>query len=216
MISKPKTNNVLEHRKWRYATKRFDSTRKVSEEDLQTLLEATRLSASSFGLQPYHIFVISDQGVKEKLRKASWNQPQITEASHILIFANTTDFGEELIDGYIQNVSATRNVPVEGLKTYSDMMKSALLPLSPEAKSHWTTKQTYIAFSNAMQAATELKIDSCPMEGFQPVEYNKILGLNAKKLNAAVVLAVGYRSQEDKNQHLAKVRKSKEVLFTHI
>ena len=209
-------NSVIEHRTWRYATKKFDATKKVSDEDLETLLEATRLSASSYGLQPYHVFVVSDQQVKEQLKPASWGQSQITDASHVIVFANATDFGEELVDDFLENVSETRKIPVENLKGYSDFMKSKLLGLPLETKSDWTTRQAYIAFSNMMQAAAELKIDTCPMEGFEADKYNEILGLDKKNLNAAVVLAVGYRSQEDNTQHLPKVRKSKEELFTHI
>ncbi|RIV47124.1 NAD(P)H-dependent oxidoreductase [Flagellimonas pelagia] len=209
-------NTVLEHRTWRYATKKFDPSKKVSEQDLETLLEATRLSASSYGLQPYHIFVISDQETKEKLKPASWNQSQIADASHVIVFANATDFGEELVDDFLTNVGETRNIPMEGLKGYSDFMKSKLLDLPVETKSTWTTKQAYIAFSNMMQAAAELKIDTCPMEGFESDKYNEILGLTEKNLNAAVVLPIGYRSEEDDTQHWAKVRKSKETLFTHI
>ena len=209
-------NNTLEIRKWRYATKKFDASKKVSKEDLDTLLEATRLSASSYGLQPYHIYVISDQEVKEKLKPASWGQSQITDASHIIVFANSTDFDEHLVDDYLDNVSKTRNIPQEGLKGYGDFMKSKLLDLPSETKGHWTTNQVYLAFGNAMQAAAELKIDTCPMEGFEPEVYNEVLGLNGKNQNAAVVLAIGYRSEEDDTQHYAKVRKSTEELFTHI
>lgn len=209
-------NSVIEHRTWRYATKKFDATKKVSEQDLETLLEATRLSASSYGLQPYHVFVISDPEVREQLKPASWGQSQITDASHLIVFANAKDFGEELVDDYLANVSETRNIPSEGLKGYSDFMKSKLMNLPEELKNQWTAKQAYIAFGNLMQAAAELKIDTCPMEGFEPEKYNEILGLEEKNLNAAVVLAIGYRSEEDATQHLPKVRKSKEELFTLI
>lgn len=209
-------NNILENRTWRYATKKFDDTKKVSDEDLNLLLEAMRLSASSYGLQPYHVYVITDQSVKEQLRPVSWGQSQITDASHIIVFANVTDFGEELLDDYMENVSTTRNIPSESLKGYGDFMKSKLLNLPVDVKSTWTMKQVYIALGNAMQAAAELKIDTCPMEGFDAEAYNKILGLDEKDLNASVVLAVGYRSNEDETQHYAKVRKSKEELFTHI
>tara|TARA_E500000318_G_C3498653_1_gene187474 strand:- start:201 stop:833 length:633 start_codon:yes stop_codon:yes gene_type:complete len=209
-------STVIENRTWRYATKKFDANKRVSEEDLQTLLEATRLSASSYGLQPYHVIVVSDQKVKEQLKPASWGQSQITDASHIIVFANATDFGEELVDDFLENVSNTRNIPMEGLKGYSDFMKSKLMDLPADTKGTWTAKQAYIAFGNLMQAAAELKIDTCPMEGFESDKYNEILGLNGKNLNAVVVLAVGYRSEEDETQHLPKVRKSKEELFTHI
>lgn len=209
-------NNIIENRTWRYATKKFDSTKSVSDEDLELLLEATRLSSSSYGLQPYHIFVVTNQEIKEKLRPVSWGQSQITDASHIIVFANKTDFGSELMDDYLKNVSVTRNIPEEGLKGYGDFMKSKLLDLSLETKSMWTEKQTYIALGNLMQAAAELKIDTCPMEGFEADKYNEILGLNNKNLNASVVLPIGYRSEEDETQHYAKVRRSKEELFTHI
>lgn len=209
-------NNILENRTWRYATKKFDSTKKVSDSDLEVLLEATRLSASSYGLQPYHVFVITDQKIREQLRPVSWGQSQITDASHLVVFANITDFGEELMDDYVSNVSTTRNIPSEGLKGYNDFMKSKLLDLSTDTKSVWTARQAYIAFTNMMQAASELKIDTCPMEGFESEAYNEILGLSEKNLNASVVLAVGYRSDEDETQHYAKVRKSKEELFTRI
>ncbi|MBW8200686.1 NAD(P)H-dependent oxidoreductase [Flagellimonas abyssi] len=209
-------STVIEHRTWRYATKKFDATKKVSEEDLETLIEATRLSASSYGLQPYHILVISNQETKEQLKPASWNQSQITDASHIIVFANATDFGEELVDDYVANVSQTRNIPEEGLRGYAEFMKSKLIDLPLETKDSWTAKQAYIAFGNLMQAAAELKIDTCPMEGFESEKYNEILGLEDKNLNAAVVLAIGYRSEEDETQHYAKVRKSTEELFTLI
>lgn len=209
-------SNTLEIRKWRYATKKFDATKKVSDKDLETLLEATRLSASSYGLQPYHIYVISDPEIREQLKPASWGQSQITDASHIIVFANSTDFDENLVDDYLDNVSKTRNIPQEGLKGYGDFMKSKLLDLPMQTKGTWTTKQVYLAFGNAMQAAAELKIDTCPMEGFEPEVYNRLLGLNKKNQNAAVVLAIGYRSEEDETQHYAKVRKSTEELFTHI
>ncbi|SNZ01976.1 NAD(P)H-dependent oxidoreductase [Flagellimonas pacifica] len=209
-------NNILENRTWRYATKKFDSTKKISNEKLELILEATRLSASSYGLQPYHFFVISNAEIKEKLRPVSWGQSQITDASHIIVFANVTDFGEELIDSHLENTSTTRNIPSEGLKGYGDFMKSKLLNLPEETKSVWTSKQTYIAFSNMIQAAAELKIDTCPIEGFESEAYNKILGLEEKNLNASVVLAIGYRSEEDETQHYAKVRRSKEELFTYI
>lgn len=209
-------NHTLETRNWRYATKKYDATKKVSEEDLNTLLESIRLSASSFGLQPYHFVVVTDPEVREKLKPASWGQSQITDASHLIIFANEADYNEELIDGYIDNVSKTRNIPAEGLKDYGNFMKSKLLELPKEVKSNWAAKQVYLALGNAMQTAAELRLDTTPMEGFEPEKYDEILGLTEKGLTTAVVLAVGYRSEEDETQHYTKVRKSKEELFTFI
>ncbi|WP_396637185.1 NAD(P)H-dependent oxidoreductase [Maribacter sp. R77961] len=209
-------NNTLENRNWRYATKKFDNSKKISDEDLELLLEATQLSASSYGLQPYHVFVITDTTIREQLKPVSWGQSQITDASHLLVFANQSDFGGELVDDYLQNVSETRNIPIEELKGYGEFAKSKLLDLPLSSKETWTAKQVYIALGNVMQAAAELKIDTCPMEGFEAEAYNKILGLDGKNMNTAVVLPIGYRSAEDETQHYVKVRKSKQTLFTHL
>ena len=201
---------------WRYATKKFDADKKVSQEDLETLLEATTLSASSFGLQPYKIFVVEDAEIRSKLRPFAWDQSQITEASHLIVLANQNSFGPELVEEYVDNVSETRGIPAAGLKGYSDFMKSKLVPLSEDAKAVWTAKQTYIALGNLLSAAAINKIDACPMEGFDAEQFNNILGLTDKGLNTSVLVAVGYRSEEDETQHYKKVRKSKENLITHI
>lgn len=201
---------------WRYATKKFDNTKKVSQEDLNSLLEATTLSASSFGLQPYKIFVVENEEIRSKLKPHAWDQSQITDASHLIVLANQNSFGEELVEEYVDNVSETRGIPAEGLQGYADFMKSKLVPLSEDAKAIWTAKQTYIALGNLLSAAAVLKIDSCPMEGFDAAKFNDILGLTDKGLNTAVLVAVGYRSEEDETQHYKKVRKSKENLITHI
>ena len=209
-------NNILENRTWRYATKKFDSSKKVSEENFNLLMESVRLSASSYGLQPYKVLVISNKEIREKLKPVSWGQSQITDASHLIVLANQIDFGSELIDDYVLNVAKTRKIPLEGLKQYGDFMKSTLIDLPVEYKAIWTAKQAYIALGNLMQAAAELKIDTCPMEGFDTEKYDEILGLTAKGLTAAVVLPIGYRSEKDETQHYVKVRKSKEDFFTYI
>ena len=207
--------DTLETRNWRYATKKFDRDKKISRVDLATLLEAVRLSPSSYGLQPYRIIVVNNTQIRKKLRHASWDQSQIEDASHLIVFAHERDFGEELVDNYIQKTMAARDLKIEQVQGYADFMKSKLLPMTQIEKSQWTAKQAYLALGNVMQAAAELKIDTCPMEGIVPEKYNHILGLG-EKLNTAVVLTVGYRSMEDQTQHLPKVRKSKEDLFTFI
>tara|TARA_R110002126_G_scaffold187187_2_gene335742 strand:+ start:734 stop:1366 length:633 start_codon:yes stop_codon:yes gene_type:complete len=208
--------NVLDKLNWRYATKVFDSSKKVSKEDLNILLDAARLSASSYGLQPYHFFVIEDSEVRSKLRKASWNQSQITDASYLLVLANKPNFDESLVDNYIDNIIETRGVSKKDVEGYSQMMKGALLGLPDEQKKSWTSDQTYITLGNLMTIAAEMEIDTCPMEGFDEAEYNKILGLNDKNLNASVVLAIGYRADDDETQHYPKVRYSREQIITHI
>ena len=209
-------NSIVDKLNWRYATKKFDSSKKVSEEDLETLLEAARLTASSYGLQPYEIYVIEDTDVRQKLRKASYDQPQITDASYLIVLANKPTFNETMIDDYIANIKAIRGVSKEDLEGFSQTMKSTLLDLPDAYKNTWTSNQTYIVLGNLMTVASEMKIDTCPMEGFDKDKYNEILGLTDKDLNAAVVLAVGYRSADDTTQHYPKVRYSKEQIITHI
>lgn len=208
--------NIIEDLKWRYATKKFDSNKKVSAEDLETLLEATRLSASSYGLQPYHIFIIENKELREKLKPFSWNQSQITDASHLIVFANKQSFGEELVDEYLDNVTRTRGLANDAVQGYSDFMKSKLMGLPDDVKSSWTSRQVYLALGNVMTVAASMKIDTCPIEGFENEKYNEILELKDSNLNAAVVLAIGYRAETDSTQHLPKVRYTKEKLFTHL
>lgn len=208
--------NFIENQKWRYATKKFDASKKVSASDLETLKEAIQLSTSSYGLQLYKVFIIENPEVRSQLQPASWGQSQIIEASHLFVFANIVDVQENHIDAYVQNFANTRGLTVEDLKGYSDFMKSKIVPLPVEQKAVWTSKQTYLALGNLLNAAAELKIDVTPMEGFEPEKYNEILGLNALGLNASLVAAVGYRHEEDATQHYVKVRKPKQELFITI
>ena len=208
--------NFIENQNWRYATKKFDATKKVSLEDLETLKKAIQLSSSSYGLQLYKVFIIENPAIRAQLQPASWGQSQIVDASHLFVFANIVDVQENHIDSYVQNIANTRGLSVADLKGYSDFMKSKIVPLSIENKAVWTSKQTYLALANLLNAAAELKIDVTPMEGFEPEKYNEILGLNKLGLNAALVATVGYRHEEDTTQHYAKVRKPIEELFETI
>jgi len=209
-------NTFIENQNWRYATKKFDATKKISDKDLETLKEAIRLSSSSYGLQLYKVFIIENPELRAKLQPVSWGQSQIVDASHLLVFTNIVDVQENHIDEYVQNIAATRGLSIEDLKGYSDFMKSKIVPLSVEQKSNWTAKQTYLALGNLINAAAELKIDVTPMEGFEPEKYNEILGLNELGLNASLVAPIGYRHEEDATQHYAKVRKSTKELFETI
>lgn len=201
---------------WRYATKKFDATKKISSEDLASLKEAIRLTASSYGLQPYKVLIVENPELRAQLQPVSWGQSQIVDASHLLVFANIINFGEKEIDATINNMATTRNLPLEALQGYGDFMKSKLVTLPEDVKNTWTSKQTYLALGNLLNAAAELKIDVTPMEGFEPEKYNEILGLDKLGLNASLVATIGYRHEEDATQHYAKVRKSEEELFVTI
>lgn len=209
-------STLLENLNWRYATKKFDATKKISASDLNTLKEAVRLSASSYGLQPYKVVIVENPEIREKLKAAAYGQTQITDASQLFIFANDLDLGAVSVDNYIKNISETRGVPVEALGGFSDMMKGTIANLSDDAKNIWSAKQTYIALGTLLSAASELKIDATPMEGFNAAQFNEILGFDKLGLNASVIATVGYRHGEDDAQHYKKVRKSHEELFITI
>jgi nitroreductase len=209
-------STFIENQNWRYATKKFDTTKKVSNEDLETLKEAIRLSSSSYGLQLYKVIFVENTDLRAKLQPAAWGQSQIVDASHLIIFANQTNIGDTEIDSYLKNISETRSLPIEALSGYGDFMKGAINPLTEDAKNVWTSKQTYLALANLLNAAAELKIDVTPMEGFDPKQFNEILGLDKLNLNSAVIAAIGYRHEDDDTQHYKKVRKSNEDLFITI
>ena len=206
-------STFLENQNWRYATKKFDSTKKISAEDLNTLKEAIRLSTSSFGLQPYTVFIVENPELRAKIQPAAWGQSQIVDASHLIIFANQTNLNDVDIDNYIKNIAETRNIPEAALTGYGDYMKGAVGAKSDDEKAIWTSKQTYLALGNLLNAAAELNIDATPMEGFIPAQVNEILGLNKLGLNASLIATIGYRSEDDATQHLKKVRKPNEELF---
>ncbi|GEP90346.1 Nitroreductase [Chitinophaga terrae (ex Kim and Jung 2007)] len=200
--------NIIEKLEWRYAVKKFDPTRKLTAEQLNRLLAATRLSASSYGLQPYKILVIEDPEVREKLKAASNNQSQITDASQLLVFARHTDLGNKHVDAYMQNIANTRNIPLESLAGFSGMMKQVVGQLDETGTAVWTSKQAYLALGTLLAAAAVEGIDTCPMEGFNAAQYDDILELKEKGLSAVVIAAIGFRASDDKMQHARKVRKS--------
>ncbi len=206
-------NTFLENQNWRYATKKFDATKKISDADLAFLKEAIRLSTSSYGLQPYKVFIVENPELRAKLVAASYGQAQVAEASHLLVFANELNFGAEGIDQLANNISATRGLPLDAIQGYVDYMKGNITGLPEEVRNIWTSKQTYLALGNLLNAAAELQIDVTPMEGFVPAQVNEILGLDKLGLNASLLAPIGYRHAEDDTQHYKKVRKSNDELF---
>jgi nitroreductase len=206
-------SNFIKAANWRYATKKFDATKKIAVEDLNILKEAIRLSSSSYGLQPYKVIIVENPELRAQLQPAAWGQSQIVEASHLIVFANNTNLGDVEIDGLLKIMSETRDTPIEALAGYGDFMKSKISTLTAEAKNIWTARQTYLALGNLLNAAAELKIDVTPMEGFVPSQVNEILGLDQLNLNATLIATLGYRHEEDATQYYKKVRKSNEELF---
>ncbi|MUP46820.1 NAD(P)H-dependent oxidoreductase [Gramella sp. BOM4] len=209
-----KTQNTYnENLNWRYATKKFDAQKKISQEDLNNLLESIQLTASSYGLQPYEVIVVTNPEIREQLKAAAWNQSQVAEASHLIVFASLKSVSEDYLDSYLNNIAETRNVSREDLKGMEDMIKNTTLQLPADIQQNWAAKQAYIALGNLLSAAANMKIDTCPMEGFDAKKFDEILGLEERNLTTAVIAPIGYRSEEDPYQHLAKVRKAKKDLI---
>jgi len=206
-------NQIVDDLNWRYATKKFDPTKKVSDEDLETIKESLRLTATSYGLQSMKVLMIEDPAVREKLKPASWGQTQITDASHLFVICSYINVNPEHVDEYMQDVASARDIPLESTKQFGDYIKQATSKLTSEEKFIWSSRQTYIALGQTLHTCARLRIDATPMEGFDANSYDEILGLSAKNLRATLLLPVGYRHEDDGNQHLAKVRKSQEEFF---
>ena len=205
--------SFLSNLNWRYATKKFDSSRKVTDTDLDTLLEAIRLTPTSFGMQPYHFYVVSSQEVKDKIQAAAWNQPQIWTASHVIVFAARSDLPENKEEFFTLLSGGNPEVRAH-LKGYEDMVAGFVASKADPADAlAWSARQAYIAQGFAMAALAELEIDSCPMEGFDPVAVGQILGLPDSQ-KAVVMLPIGYRAVDESPR--PKARFTKESLFTEV
>ena len=208
--------NVIDHYKWRYATKKFDTKKKISDSNIELIKESISLAPTSYGLQLFKVIIVEKKEIKDDLKKASFNQSQISDASHIFVFCNSTKIVENDIDTYIKNKAAIQNKTISEISGYGDFLKDTLLKKEHNKISTWTANQVYIALSHLMTFCPSLGIDSCPIEGFESLKYNEILKLNNRNLNSTVVAAVGYRSNRDSSQYEKKIRKSNDELFETI
>lgn len=206
---------LLDNLNWRYATKRMTGE-KIPDENLQFILDATQLAASSYGLQPYTILVVSNPEVKAKLQAAAYGQAQLVESSHMLVFCAWENITEDDVSNYVADIANKRSLPVQALAGFQSYIWNAIKDLPQEKKQVWAAKQTYIALGTALAAAAEVKVDATPMEGFDAAQFDEILGLKEKGLKSAVIMALGYRSQEDQLANATKVRRDKEKLFQFI
>lgn len=200
-------NNIIDQLKWRYACKAFDPDRQLSENQVQTLKEAFNLTASSYGLQPLKLVVISNQELKKTLVAASTNQKQIDQCSHLLVLCSKTELGDEFIHSYFKLVMEQRGTEEKILAPFRDFLLKEMGEMTPEKLETWMAKQAYIALGNLLTVCASEGIDSCPMEGFFPEQYDEILGLSEMGLRAVLLLPVGYRSSEDQFASFAKVRR---------
>jgi nitroreductase len=207
---------LLEKLKWRYAAKAMNG-KKIPQEKIDNIIEAISLAPTSSGLQPFEVFVITNQQIKDEIRPIAWNQPVVSDCSHLLVFAAWDTYTEERINKMFDLVNEVRGFKNEGWENYRQMLLSTYPQRDPEVNFNHAAKQAYIAFTMALTAAAFEGVDATPMEGFDPDALDKILNLREKGLRSCVMLPLGYRDAEkDWLVNLKKVRKSKDELVTFI
>lgn len=199
--------NVIEALKWRYATKSFDNDKRVSKEKLDILLDGFNLTATSYGLQPLKLLVIENKKLQQKLVPFSMNQEQVAQASHVLVICIETLIDKAFIENYFSLVKSVRNTPDAILNPFKDFLIDDFEGKSQNEIKEWSIKQAYLVLGNLLTICALEEIDACPMEGFEPKEYDQILNLKSKGLQSVLVLPIGYRAEDDYMAELKKVRK---------
>ena len=210
------TTDLLEHLNWRYATKQFDPAKTIAPEIWTALEDALVLTPSSYGLQPWKFLIVTSPELKTQLQPFSWDQSQVTDCSHYVVFAIKKNLTAEDVDRFMSRTAELRGGTVDAMAGYRNLIVSDLVDGARSFSiNQWSTRQAYIALGNFMTSAALLGVDTCPMEGIEPVNYDRVLGLSVKGFTAVVACAAGYRSDTDKYATLAKVRFPKsEVLET--
>ena len=201
---------------WRYATKKFDSTRKIPAATWDVIEESLVLTPSSFGLQPWKFLVIEDPGIRSNLCAESWKQPQVTEASHYIVFAARTDLNANDIDAWMSRMGEIQGGSPETRAPLKGMIEGFAQAMSHEARHGWNIRQTYIALGQLMACAAVLGIDACPMEGISAADYDKILGLEGSGYATVVGCALGYRAADDKYAAIPKARFERARMIKHV
>lgn len=202
---------TLDNLKWRYATKKFNDSKKVDEEELDILKEAIRLSPSSYGLQLFKVIDVKDELTRKTLQPAAWGQTQIVDASNLFVFAAKSKYDPSDVDNYVNLKAEANGMDPSEMSGYADFVKGKLSAMSNEDYQNWTKRQVYIALGNLMTAGAELEIDICPMEGFEPEKFDAILKLDG--YSSTVIATIGYRSEEDATSQNPKIRKDVGDLF---
>jgi nitroreductase len=208
--------SIIDSLSWRYAVKKMTGN-KVSQEKVNTLMDAIQLSASGFGLQPYQIFIVEDAELKAKIQPIAYGQPQIVESSHLLIMAAWNEVTAAHIDAYMDLIAETRGMSVSDLGDFKGAIAGSMKYKSKEQQAEWADRQVYLAMGTALAAAAELKIDTTPMEGFMPDKLDELLGLEAKGLHSVLILAIGERDEAtDYMVNVKKVRTPKSELYVQL
>lgn len=199
--------------RWRYATQRFDPARKIPRKIWETLEQVLVLTPSSYGLQPWKFFVVDDPALRKRLRAASWDQSQITDASHMVVFARKKELSPTDVEHYIERIAQVRKIDAALLRGFKQTMLGHIGNSSLDLNA-WSTAQVYIALGNFLTSAAMLGIDTCPMGGIDPPQYDKILGI-AKDYRTLCVATAGYRAKDDAQASKAKVRFPVQEVIEH-
>jgi nitroreductase/dihydropteridine reductase len=208
---------LLSNLNWRYATKSYDNTKTLPKDVLDNILEAVQMAPTSSGLQPFEVFVVSDTATRQKLRAAGFDQPQFTDSSVLLVFAAWDNYTTDRINKVFDHIHAVRGTPASATQAYRDRLIASYMPRPAHENFEHAARQAYIALGTALVAAAEAKVDSTPMEGFDPAAFDEILGLKAKGLRSAAVLALGYRdATSDWLVNQKKVRRPKSEMFSEV
>lgn len=200
--------DIIKDLKWRYATKKFDANKQLSQNKLELLKEAFNLTALSYGLQTLRLVIITDKKIREQLVPLAYGQRQVIDASHLLIICIDKIIDDKDVDSHFQTIKSIRKTPDEILDPYKIQMNETISKMSPKEKQAWAKNQAYIALGNLMTVCAVEKIDSCPMEGFNPEIFDKILNLEERNLKSVLLLPIGYRAEDDMFSTLKKVRMS--------
>ena len=209
--------DVIQHLNWRYATKSYDASNKLEDDRLNRILEAMRLAPTSRGLQPFEVLLVSNKEKRAQIQTVAWNQPQVTESSHLLVFAAWDNITEAHIDMMFDLTNEQRGFINEGWEAYRKQLKGIVAARGDRANFDAAARQAYIALGVALVAAAEEQVDATPMEGFDAAAVDDILGLHARGLRSVFILPLGYRASEgDWLVNLKKVRRSREQLVSEI
>jgi nitroreductase len=204
---------LIEALEWRYACKKFDADKRISDTDLDTILDSIQLTPSSYGLQPIKVLLIETKELREQIKPIAWNQAQVVDASHLLVFCHYTALSESYVDQHVSLMANTRNLPIEKLQGFGTHVKSSIATMDADHVNQWTGKQTYIALGQVLLSCALLKIDATPMEGFDRKALDNLLDLSKDGLSSSLLCPIGYRHAEDPYITLKKVRKTKDALF---
>ena len=208
--------DLIKALEWRYACKKMNGT-PVAEEKVNAILKATQLAPTSMGLQPFTVLVITDPELKKKIQPIAYNQSQVVDGSHLLVFCAWSDISPAQIEEYISSISTTRNLPIEGLADFKKILLDMASSKTAEQNFEWSARQAYLAFATAITAAAVEQVDATPMEGFNPAALDELLDLPTKGLRSVAMLPLGYRDEaNDWLAKMAKVRRDEEKLFVKL